>query len=281
MYYYIIDPSKLNQRSFDRVQNELYSCLSEYRISGETTRVTGLRTIPQLTEVAFSHGVKTLVAVGDDDTLQEMISAVAGRDITLGYIPLFDSELSRILGIRSIESACKTIAARRVELLDTGIVNGAPFLTRLSFGLSLSGRDLGLFGTRMFGKLANLPEFEVRFSADGKYQGSLSVIGGLILNTRAGEGESAGIANPTDGLFDVLLLPRLSRYRLYQYRKHLSTGCYEKIPGSSLLHLKTIEILNPEGLPLRSGNKAVAKSPATVELKPKTLKLIVGKERTF
>lgn len=279
MYYYIIDPAKLNQKSFDRVQNELYSCLSEYRISGETTRVTGLRTIPQLTEIAFSHGVKTLVAVGSDDTLQEIISAVGGRDVTIGFIPLFETELARILGIRDIESACKIIAARRVELLDTGIANNAPFLTKLSFGLDFKESDLGWFGSKLIGKLGNLPAYEVRFSAEGKYNGSLEAVAGLILNTR--EIGERGIANPTDGVFDVVLLPKLTRAQIFKHRKHIASGCLEEVPGSSLLHLKRIEILSPEGLPLRSGNKSIAKTPAIVEVKPKTLKIIVGRERTF
>jgi hypothetical protein len=63
MYFYIIDPQKLNQKTFDRVQSQLYSCLSEYRISGEISRVTTIRTIQQLVDIAFAREVKTLVAV--------------------------------------------------------------------------------------------------------------------------------------------------------------------------------------------------------------------------
>ncbi|MGE5392346.1 MAG: diacylglycerol/lipid kinase family protein [Candidatus Saccharibacteria bacterium] len=283
MYYYIIDPSKLSQKSFDRVQNELYSCLAEYRISGETSRVTSLRTIPQLTELAFSHGVKTLVAVGNDETLQEVISAVNGREVTIGYIPLFQTELAAILGLKSIDGACKTIAARRVEMLDTGVAGGVPFLSRLTFGLS-SDADFGFLGMGLLGKLGDPPAFEVKFSADGKYHGSLQVIAGAILNTRDardGACRGEGIANPTDGMFDVLLLPTLTRYQIFQNRRHIQEGCFERVPGSSLLHLKRLEILSPEGLPLKSGNKAVTKTPAIVEVKPKTLKIIVGRDRTF
>jgi diacylglycerol kinase family enzyme len=194
---------------------------------------------------------------------------------------LFDTELAAILGVKNIESACKTIAARRVELLDTGTANGMPFLTKLTFGLTFDSSDFGLFGMNLLGKHKDLPAFEVKFSADGKYHGSLSVTAGAVLNTRSGLCREQGIANPTDGLFDVLLLPTMTRYQIFQNRKHIQEGCFEKIPGSSLLHLKKLEILSPEGLPLRSGSKAMAKTPAIVEVRPKTLKIIVGRDRTF
>src|SRR5688572_3595107 len=102
MYYYIVDPTKLNQRQFERVQNQLYSCLSEYRISGETTRVTSLRTIPQLVDTALSHGAKTIVAVGTDETLHDVINAIGEREALIGFVPLAETELGNTLGIKNI-----------------------------------------------------------------------------------------------------------------------------------------------------------------------------------
>src|SRR6185295_8704064 len=100
MYYYIVDPQKISQRDFERVQNILYSSLSEFRISGEVMRVTGLRSITQLVENAFAHGAKTIVAVGADGTLTDVISAVRGREIVIGFIPIVESEAGKILGVQ-------------------------------------------------------------------------------------------------------------------------------------------------------------------------------------
>src|SRR3990167_11353493 len=102
MYYYIVDPQKISQRQFERVQNVLYSSVSEYRISGEIARVTGLRTVTQLVEGALQRGVKTLVAVGSDETLHEVINAVRGREVIIGFIPLLRTELGEILGLGDI-----------------------------------------------------------------------------------------------------------------------------------------------------------------------------------
>lgn len=278
MYFYIVDPQKLNQKSFERVQNQLYSCLSEYRISGETSRVTSLRTVSQLVDIAFSRNVKTLVAVGTDETLQEMINAVKDRDITLGYIPIMESELSRILGLRDIETACKTIAARRVENLDLGMANKNWFFTKLSFGELETAGNRGLFG--IFSS-PNAPAFEIKFSADEKYNGTLQAAAGVILNARDNSGLQTRIANPADSILDVLLLPNLSGYQLWQNRKFIQSGILENIPGTSVLHLKKIEISSPAGMPLFAGGRALTKTPAVIEVLPKALKMIVGKDRTF
>jgi hypothetical protein len=79
MYYYIIDPQKINQKEFERVQNQLYSCLSSLRISGEISRVTSLRSVPQLVNDAIVRQANTIIAVGYDTTVQEIINTVGEK----------------------------------------------------------------------------------------------------------------------------------------------------------------------------------------------------------
>src|SRR6185295_12208341 len=159
MYYYIVDPGKISQSEFERVQNQLYSSVSEFRVSGEVVRVTTLRTINQLVENAFSHNATTIVAVGGDDTLQSVINAVGRRDVTIGFVPITKSNVAEILGIKSIQQAAKTLGARRIEELDLGNVNGNLFLSKLSFGVALAGNKgfLGSLNFKMINKLRNLP----------------------------------------------------------------------------------------------------------------------------
>jgi diacylglycerol kinase family enzyme len=279
MYYYIFDPTKLSQKSFERIQNQLYSCLSEYRIGGDISRVTGIRTVQQLVDIAFDRGVKTLVVIGTDDTLQEAISAVRDRDVTLGYVPVEDSELSRIFGLSGIDASCRTIAQRRVELLDMGVANKNWFFSRLSFG-DLEQAGGGFLGMSIL-RRATLNTYEVRFLADGKYNAQIKAVAGLIINSRDKSCGDVRLADPTDGLLDMLLIPDIGRARLWKHRKDLESGCYENIYGCSTIHLKKIEIINPEGLPLKSAGKVIAKTPAVIEVVPKSLKMIVGKERMF
>lgn len=291
MHYYIVDPENLTQRQFERVQSQLYSCLTEFRISGETSRVTSLRTVQQLINTAFSHGAKTLVAVGSDETLADVINALQGREAIVGFIPLFDSEAGQVLGIRDIETGCKIIAGRRITQLDLGTVNHPPrldeparveagtlFLTKLSFGVNLPQNQILSF--KLIRQMFSLPTFEVKF-ATKDYSASLKVIGGQIINSRGMVSKNDELASPTDGILDVLLLPKLSRWAMLKHRKNIMKGAFEQIPGSSLVHVYKLEISSPQGLPLRVNNRIVAKTPLTVEIIPRALKVIAGKDRMF
>lgn len=282
MYYYIVDPQKISQREFERVQNLLYSSLSQYRVSGEVMRVTGLRMINQLVENAFAHGARTIVAVGSDDTLHDVINAIRDREIVVGFIPIFDTEIGEILGIKTIANAAKTIGSRRIEELDLVSVNNNYFLSKLTFGLS-TYQDSGifsLFNFKLLQSLFNLPSFEIKFSVDGQYQATVSAVAGILINSRGNE--CAGFqSDPTDGVVDIMLLPKLSQLKILKYRKQILSGCFEQIPEASIVHANKLEISLPAGLPLRSGSRIIAKTPAVIEVRPRALKIIVGKDRKF
>jgi len=278
MYYYIVDPQQQSQRSFERVQRQLYSSLSDYRVGGEMVRITGLRPMGQLVESALAKQVKTLVAIGNDETLHELINLVRGHDIVIGYIPLRPSELATYLGLPSIDTASKSIAMRRTALIDVGAVNDYLFLSRLSFGLNRQDDSFNAL-TLLFRFLKGIFEvrnFEIKLLVDNSYQINNPLMSGTVINSRIGKG-----INPADGKLDLALIPPMSRYKIYKYRKLIAQGLYEQIPGSSFLHIRKLEILGPEGLPLAVGNKIVAKAPATIEIIPQAVRMIVGKDRIF
>lgn len=270
MYYYIVDPQKISQREFERVQNLLYSSLSEYRVSGEIVRSTGLRTINQLVENAFSHGARTIVAVGSDDTLHDVINAIKSREIVVGFIPIFESEIGKMLGVKNIEQAAKNIGLRRIAEFDLGSVNANFFLSKLMFGQGTSPEKgfARFFSLKLIRSLFNLPEFEVKFSVDGQYQASTKVVSGIIINNQDDEGTA-----------EVLLLPKLSKTKTFKYRRQILSGSYKDIPEASIIHANKIEVSAPAGLPLRAGGRVIAKTPATIEIHPKALKIIVSRDR--
>src|SRR3954464_10134913 len=114
MYYYILDPRNIPQKTFERQYSELQSLLTEFNISGEMARITPLRIIQDLVDTAASRGVKTLVACGTDETFNQMLAAVKDRDFTLAFIPFTENtQLGRILGMDDLATCVKTIASRR------------------------------------------------------------------------------------------------------------------------------------------------------------------------
>jgi len=280
MHYYIIDQGHLPVDKFEKLQIQLQGYLTEFKISGEISRVTPLRSIADLVDTASQRGAKTLVACGGDDTFNLMLAALKGRDFTLGFIPLDEnSYLSTILGINNIYVGAKTIAARRIERIDLARISGNYFITYLEFGIL--SRDLkSINWWNSFKMLSGAPQkFEIRI--DNSYNVSMEALGGLLANTRSTSGSDETIANPTDSLLDLLVLEKLSKTEILRYKGAIASGCLEKAPNTTVIKCKRVEFLEPKGYNLTMLGRVVAKFPATVEIIPQRLKMIVGKNRTF
>jgi len=76
------------------------------------------------------------------------------------------------------------------------------------------------------------------------------------------------------------------RHMVYSYQDgdnyvFMDNETYEQLPLSSVLHLKKIEITTPPGLRLQIGDKVIAKTPATITVAPKSLRMIVARDRNF
>jgi len=265
---------------FERMQTELSGLLAEFKISGETSRVTPLRSIYDLVDTASQRGVKTLVACGNDDTFNQMLAALKGRDFTVGFIPLDEnSNLSRILGVENLYNGVKTIAARRIEKIDLAKISGNYFISYLEFGvMSQNIKDAGMWQSL---KLLSSESKAFTIRIDDSYTVTLNGQGGLVANIRSTSCESERIANPTDGNLDLLMLEKLTKLQILSHRSEIGEGCLEKVPNTTVIKCKKIQFLEPRGFNLTMLGRVVAKFPATVEIIPSRLKMIVGKSRTF
>ena len=281
MYFYILDPHNVPQRDFERQQTELQSLLTEHKIGGEIAKVTPLRIIADLVDIASSHGVKTLVACGTDDTFNQMLAQVKDRDFTFGFIPLIEgTQLGKILGMKDVATSVKTIASRRIEKMDVAKINKDFFISYLELGAGIhTNKELGMMATlTAFGQ----SPIEVSMRIDDAYTIHSKISAGLIINTRGTTTSSEGIiANPQDGFLDLLLIEKLSKLTILKLRKQLLNGFYEKIPNSTVIRCKKIELLEPYNTRISIDGKEMAHIPSIIELFPSSLKMIVGRDRTF
>ena len=280
MHYYIIDQGDLPMDRFEKLQTELSGLLAEFKISGEKSRVTPLRSVQDLVDTASQRGAKTLIACGSDDTFNLLLAALKGRDFTLGFIPLDpQSNLAKILGIDSVFVGVKTIAARRIEKIDLAKIAGNYFISFLEFGVMSHNIKASSIWQNL--KLLSSESKAFNIKIDGSYTVTINGLGGLVANIRSTSCEGEKIANPTDGNLDLLILERLSKMQILKYRNAIAEGCLEKVPNTTVNKCKKIEFLEPRGFNLTMLGRVVAKFPATVEIIPQRLRMVVGKNRTF
>jgi len=280
MYFYILDSTNISPAEFEKAQVTLQGLLTQFRISGEMVRVTSIRGIPELVELAAERGVKTLIACGTDDTFNIMLAYLAGRDFALGFIPLVpETSLGQILGIDNLETAVKTVAARRLEKLDLAVLGDNYFISQVEFGIaSTKVKNMSWWSSmRTLGK----DEIKVKLRIDNSYTMDITCLGGTVTNSRTTSSSNSSIANPTDGFLDLMILERLSRVDVLKYKPDIASGVLENIPGTSVIKCRQVEFLEPRGFPLNIAGRTFAKVPAVVSIIPRELRMIVGKNRTF
>ena len=131
----------LNAASGDGKAEKMASSLQEiFGAAGREAQITLARNGAELTQAvqrAVKSGCAALVAGGGDGTINTAASAIVGRDITLGVLPLGTlNHFAKDLGIPlDLDQAAKLIVDGIWCRVDVGEVNGRFFLNNSSIGV--------------------------------------------------------------------------------------------------------------------------------------------------
>ncbi len=141
MYYYIVNPAAGRNAlqglpQAKNLQEKIRGRLEELGIRGEWAKTTGLGEAAKMATAAIAKGHTTIVAVGGDDTVNEVINGVTGHDnVAIGIIPLGSTNrLATQLGITSWQQACDVLAARRLTSYSLIAAGQKFFLSTLTLG---------------------------------------------------------------------------------------------------------------------------------------------------
>lgn len=242
MYLYLYDASLADQR-FANELADIEARITDVGLQGRVGRLGPLKSAAELVRSGLKAGVKTVVAVGNDRTVAEVINATAGTDATVGVIPIGKpAAVARLLGIPEEGAAVPVLAARKIETVDLGKINGYYFLT----SAEVRGEE------------------QVTLSCDERYtirphqQARVTITN---LNTGA---------RCQDGFLEAVIesIPRGWWGRWLK-------------PAKSLVPLRRGTLSAATGVMAVAENFYTVRLPATIEIVPQTLKIIVGRNRVF
>lgn len=116
MYYYILEPQK---EKTSRFAERLGDQLTDLGIAGEMVTVSALKTIDDLLGIGITKGYATLVAVGSDRHIHDVINHLMHRPASerpvLGMIPTErDSDVASLIGTSTLGSSLETLKLRRL-----------------------------------------------------------------------------------------------------------------------------------------------------------------------
>ncbi|MFA6322909.1 MAG: diacylglycerol kinase family protein [Candidatus Buchananbacteria bacterium] len=254
MYLYLYDHF-LNGKSYANQLARIETRLTDLGIGGKIFRLSPLRNLVQLVNDEIKNGIHTVVAVGNDKTVAQIINAIATHEATLGIIPIgSDQKIANALGIGSAHEACNILASRIIEKMDLGKANDTYFISNLKVS---SGRLV--------------IECENQFQIIPQAKNEISICN--LKPSFAGNTLGKSYFNPQDGSLELFIQPQAAR----------TFGFFKKAGSlqDSIIPFKRLEIKSKDSVTVTTDGQRVLKPPVQIEIAAKKLKVIVGKDRVF
>jgi diacylglycerol kinase (ATP) len=270
----------------------------------ESAATTASRHAARLAAAALTTGARTIIAVGGDGTLSEVVDGLmtsdnpdALRDVMVGLVPAGSgNDFARGLGIDSKEASYRRLHEARSRRLDIGRIHyrddtGADavrhFCNIASFGVSgaiaravNARRSTWRFAAKamyQFHTVAALLRYricEARIEVDGHLDLTLPIAAVVIANGRffGGGMKIAPQAEPDDGRFDVVVIRGRSKRELIAALRLCYTGAHVTHPAVRFERGARIVAAAPGAdMLLEIDGETPGRLPARFEILPKAL----------
>lgn len=244
MHVYIYD-DYLNKNKYNRAINRLEIRLTDLGLNGKIIRLENIKNIKSAISNEIKIGSKTIIAVGNNQTVNKIIGAIIDSDAysdfqqktLLGIIPIGDdNSIASSFGIKNADEACNILLARRVEKIDIGSAGDNYFLNQST--IESLGTTLEVNGCTI----------------EPQEKGEIKII-----NLLSDKKETIK-SNPHDGKLEILIRTRKK--------------------DQTFLTVKNLKINNPKHKLIVDGVVEL-NTPIEINIRPDKLNVIVGKDRLF
>lgn len=238
--------------------------LQQLHIPHDLAMTEGPGHASRLAKEAVQNGYTSVVAVGGDGTVNEVVNGLVGTTATLGLIPLgTGNDLARTLGIpRHLEGALQVLSQGCVRTIDYGQDTRRAFTALASLGFAADVAELvnrgesffhgsAAFFTGVLLAISRLKSFPVRLELDGKEVFAEEASGVFILNTRFTGGGLmiAPQAVPDDGLLDIAVIGRIGRLDLLATLPRVYWGGHTTHPALSFYRARHVRVHVEQPMP--------------------------------
>ena len=256
----------------------------------------------QLARQALDDGYRTIVAVGGDGTVNEVLNGLVVNgavdpEVTLGIIPWgTGADFSRTVGIpRDYVEACRHLPRLETRPVDLGRITCLRqgreveryFINVAGLGFDgevaeLANRSPKVLGGTitylacLFASLVTYRNKNAEFSFDGQHVrgriNSIIVCNGCYLG---GGMFMAPDASFDDGIFDVVILGNLNKLEVVVNLPRLYKGTHLTHPKVSLCHAREVHVEARQRMFLQADGELIGEAPATFRIIPQALRVLV------
>jgi diacylglycerol kinase (ATP) len=276
------------KRRGERIATEAEQLL--HSLGHETDRIQGddaQHAREQLAKVVET-GVDTVVVVGGDGALHDVLPVVAGRDLTLGLLPAgTGNDTARSLGIpvKDPGAALRVLLGGHIRTIDLAQSGNEYVVTVVASGFDSKVNERANAMTWPPGNmryniaiLAELREFEpVAFSLT--LDGATIEREAMLVAVGNGPSFGGGLricegASLDDGLLDVVIINPLSKPRLLRVFPMLYRGTHVTIPEFERHRVREVTLSSP-GIVAYGDGERLGPLPMTWTSRPGALRVLV------
>lgn len=286
MLHLIINPTAGNGLAF-RVGAQLVQFLLERKIPHTASVTKRAGEAIALARDAAAKGVDTVVAVGGDGTVSEVMRGLFGTNAALGIVPAgTGNDVIKMLGIpKKPLDAMELILDRPARPVDVGKVNDRLFMNICGTGFDvcvLDGTERAKKIVRgmlpyLWGVLRAIFTFrpvEVTCSVEGEKPFTRRLLMIAVANGRflGGGMEIAPDASPDDGLFDLVTVDAMPNWKMPFCLPKLVGGRVREIPGVRFQRCRRVT-LHSKGMRLNLDGEVEAFDDAAFTILPRSLRV--------
>lgn len=240
-----------------------------------------------------------IVGCGGDGTMQEVAHALASATSSLGdACPVMGlapagrcNDFSRALGVSTNPSVIVDVITRgRTQAVDLGRVNDRCFCTVATVGVDaevtsfVDAMRLPLTGTLayLYGAICVLARYRprnLRIAGDfGEIEEPIFLASSANTASYGGAIKIAPDAVPTDGQLDLCVIKSVSRLRALALLPAVLAGRHRSFPEVRFIRTKRLTIDADEPLALWADGERIAQTPATIEVVPDAVRVLVRRD---
>ena len=252
-----------------------------------------------LARAAIRVGSDYVIAVGGDGTLNEVINGIAtsrrARNVCVGFLPLGTAnDFARSIGlIGDVDANIETLRAEKTTAIDLVRMTSG---RRRYFVNASAGGFSGVVGEKLtfeikaaWGPLAYvrsaaaaLPELQAYRTTmifDDTEELVIDLYNVVVANGQfAGGGiPIAPQANLSDGLFDVVLVPKRPAAEMALLAAHMLLGKHISSDVVPFRRAKKISVRSGPGMYFNADGELVGNQPAVFQIVPHALDFVVSK----
>lgn len=246
---------------------------------------------------ALEEDFHVIAAAGGDGTVHEVVNGIMehGGDVRLGIIPLgTGNDLARTLAIppdpRDALALLEVGQTARLDLLRVESDGRMRFAVNAAAG-GFSGQVDEVLTEEMkttWGPLAyllsaasvvpDLQNYETYIAYDDGPEEQVHALNVIVANGRTvgGGKRVAPLANPVDGLLDVVVVKWGTMLNFAEVGARLLTGNYLDSPHVLYRKVRKVRVISHPGMWFNVDGELLTKEPVTFSVAPAALEVVVG-----